>query len=263
VASITYGRRVIFTMETDFSEQEIKAALDFAFRAGVTNVDGNVSLRYDEMLNQTKITAFVLGGNAEDAVVIFDHNFEGLKDFITNGANFDPRENPGAPIAYKLNYLADKSNARMSFTTDYENKECERISQRVKVSLISITCEEATSTEGEIDAYGDIYAQGMLADGLGAQASLFHRTSSQRISIGKHDTYTGAMNEVIINVEPKAGGFIRLQGHLWDYDAIGANDDIGNSGRDIDFDLGWRNTYSVTLSGSGAREVLNFELQPI
>jgi thiol-activated cytolysin len=263
VASISYGRRVIFTMETDFSEKEIKAALDFAFSAGAVNVDGSVSLRYDEMLNQTKITAFVLGGDAADAVVIFDNNFEGLKEFITGGANFDPRENPGAPIAYKLNYMADKSNARMSFTTDYENKECERISQRVKVTLISISCDDTNEWEGEIDAYGDITAQGMLADGLGQPVSLFHRTSGESIAIDKNSTYTGIMNDVIINVDPRPTRFIRLTGHLRDRDGVGNDDDLGTQNKDIEFEIGWRNQYSLTLSGSGARATLSFQLQPI
>ena len=82
---------------------------------------------------KSKITAFILGGDAGTAAQTID-SYEALIDFIKTGGNYS-RESPGAPIAYKLSYLKDNSPARMSFTTDYEVKDCVRVSQKVKVTL--------------------------------------------------------------------------------------------------------------------------------
>ena len=68
VASITYGRRVVFTAESTAASSELKAALDFAYDGIGANVDVNARLSHEEVLNESTIKAFIVGGNADDAV---------------------------------------------------------------------------------------------------------------------------------------------------------------------------------------------------
>src|SRR5213076_2024967 len=118
-----------------YSAEEMSAALDFAYSGGV-DVKGDVSVTYKDILSQSKITAFILGGDAGTAVTTID-SYDKLIALIKSGGNYS-RESPGAPIAYKLNYLKDNSPARMSFTTDYDVKDCVRVSQKVRVTLNAI-----------------------------------------------------------------------------------------------------------------------------
>ena len=55
-------------------------------------------------------------------------------DFIRSGGDYS-KQSPGAPIAYKLSYLGTNKPARLSFTTDYQLKDCERVSQKIKATL--------------------------------------------------------------------------------------------------------------------------------
>ena len=71
-----------------------------------------------------------------------------LLDFIKTGGNYS-KESPGAPIAYKLNYLKDNSPARMSETTDYSMTTCDRVSQKVRVVLNSIAVDDAGGDSGD------------------------------------------------------------------------------------------------------------------
>ena len=71
VSSVTYGRMVLFTFESQYSAEEMSAALDFAYSGGV-DVKGDVSVTYKDIISQSKITAFILGGDAGSAVQTID-----------------------------------------------------------------------------------------------------------------------------------------------------------------------------------------------
>ncbi|MBW2276854.1 MAG: thiol-activated cytolysin family protein [Deltaproteobacteria bacterium] len=62
VQSITYGRRVIFTVETNESADKIKAALEAAYEASV-DVEAKLDVEYEKALEESTIRAFVLGGS--------------------------------------------------------------------------------------------------------------------------------------------------------------------------------------------------------
>src|SRR6266568_4306132 len=102
VSSITYGRMVIFTFESQYSGEEMKAALDFAYKGGI-DVSGSVSVSYKNIISSSKITAFVLGGDGGMAAQSID-SYDALMAFIKSGGNYS-KDSPGAPIAYKLAYL--------------------------------------------------------------------------------------------------------------------------------------------------------------
>ena len=93
VSSVTYGRMVVFTFESEYSAEEMGAALDFAYSGGV-DVSGDVSVTYKDIISNSKITAFILGGDAGSAVRTID-SYEALISFIKEGGNYS-RQSPGA-----------------------------------------------------------------------------------------------------------------------------------------------------------------------
>ncbi len=258
VSSITYGRLVVFTFESDYSAEEMNAALDFAYRGGV-DVSGNVSVSYKEIISNSKITAFILGGSGGDAARAID-SYESLMDFIRSGGNYS-KESPGAPIAYKLAYLADNSPARLSFTTDYESMQCERVSQRVRVTLESIRVDSAGGDwGGDLEIYGNIYVSAG-----GQTLQLFNRGSGSYAAIREGETwpYSGSISEVILPVAPKSGEEILVGASLKDYDPTSSNDNLGSETQSFLFDTGWRRSHTLYLTGDDARIEVVLRLEPI
>jgi thiol-activated cytolysin len=257
VSSVTYGRMVLFTFESQYSAEEMSAALDFAYSGGV-DVKGDVSVTYKDIISQSNITAFILGGDAGTAAQTID-SYESLINFIKSGGNYS-RQSPGAPIAYKLSYLKDNSPARMSFTTDYQVKDCVRVSQRVRVTLRSIAVDSAGGDSGaDLELYGLITAEGTN------RQMLFNKDASHYVQIHEGSVFgTGApLAEAVIDVSPRPGQAIRLHARLDDDDTLSSDDNIGDDVLVNPFETGWRKDVTMTLTGSGARVRVNFSLAPI
>lgn len=257
VSSVTYGRMVLFTFESEYSAQEMGAALEFAYSGGY-DVSGDVSVTYKDMISKSKITAFILGGDGGTAAQSID-SYEALMEFIKAGGNYS-KESPGAPIAYKLSYLKDNSPARMSATTDYEVKDCVRVTQRVRVTLNAIAVDSAGGDSGDdLELFGRIWVEGENI------ATLFDRNDGNYVRIREGQQFGAGtpIGEAIINVTPAAGQTIRLRGNLTDVDDLSPNDSIGNETVALPFETGWRKEATVTLTGDASRVRLVFSLAPI
>ena len=255
VSSVTYGRMVIFTFESEYSAEEMGAALDFAYSGGY-DVSGQVSVTYKDIISQSKITAFILGGDAGSAVKTID-SYDALIAFIKGGGNYS-RESPGAPIAYKLNYLKDNSPARMSETTDYDLKTCERVSQKVKVTLTSIAVDSAGGDSGsDLELYGNITAEGSAA------IVLLDKNSDNYVQIHEGSQFGQPIAEGILSVVPQAGHTIVLRANLKDQDTFSPDDTICSDTISLPFESGWRKDATVYCTGDSARVKVNFSLAPI
>jgi thiol-activated cytolysin len=256
VSSVTYGRMVLFTFESQYSAEEMSAALDFAYSGGI-DIRGDVSVTYKDIISQSRITAFILGGDAGTAAQTID-SYDALIAFIKTGGNYS-RQSPGAPIAYKLSYLKDNAPARMSFTTDYEVKDCVRVSQRVRVTLQSIAVDEAADAGDDLELYGRITAEGANL------ATLFDKDSDHWVRIHEGTVFgAGApIAEAVIDVSPRPGQSIRLYTRLTDEDSTSGDDNIGDDVVINPFETGWRKDVTMTLTGDGAHVRVRFSLTPI
>jgi thiol-activated cytolysin len=260
VSSVTYGRMVAFTFESKYSGEELGAALDFAYKGGV-DVSGSTSVKYKDILSSSKITAYLLGGSGGDAAMAID-GFDKLMEFIHTGGNYS-KDSPGAPIAYKLNYLKDGAPARMSFTQDYTVTECVRVNQKVKVTLKSIKVESAGG-----DAGNDLEILGQIAaTGRSGAAMLFNKGVGDYVVIKEGESYPqqGVISDLSLDVEPKLGKTISLSLQFWDYDPTSPNDDLSGGVQTIriPFEDGWRREVQFLLTGSSSRITVSLSLQPI
>jgi thiol-activated cytolysin len=255
VSSISYGRMVLFTFESEYSAEEMGAALEFAYSGGY-DVSGQVSVTYKDILSKSKITAFILGGNAATAVTTID-SYDKLVEFIKSGGNYS-KESPGAPIAYKLNYLKDNSPARMSYTTDYELKTCSRVSQKVRVVLNSIFVDSAGGDAGsDLELYGNITAQGSNA------LALYTKDSNNYATIREGSMFGQPIGEGILDVVPQAGQKLTFKANLKDEDDFSPDDTICSDSVEVAFETGWRRDVTVTCTGDDAQVRIQFSLSPI
>jgi thiol-activated cytolysin len=258
VSSVTYGRMVVFTFESEYSSEELGAALDFAYSGGV-DVSGDVSVTYKDILSKSKITAFILGGAGGAAAQTID-SYDALMDFLKSGGDYS-KDSPGAPIAYKLSYLKDNSPGRLSLTTDYSVTDCERIAQDIKVTLKSIRVEDAGGDAGDdLEIYGHIWAQS------NDTTSLFDRDGDSHVTIAQGRSWPDGnfISQQIVHVTPKPGNQILLGASLMDQDGfLNPDDDIGDVSITAPYELGWRRDIDLYLTGDDARTVVSISLEPI
>lgn len=113
VSTVTFGRLALFTIESEFSDTEVRAFLD----ASYADVSGSSSADFETLKSKSTMKVYVLGGSAGDAGFTIN-GFEDFKKYITEGGSFS-RESPGSPISYKLRYIHDNSIARVVFAASY------------------------------------------------------------------------------------------------------------------------------------------------
>ncbi|HKE19557.1 MAG TPA: thiol-activated cytolysin family protein [Kofleriaceae bacterium] len=260
VSSVTFGRVILFTFESSYSATELGAALDFVY-AGGADVSGDVSVTYRDIVSHSKITAYILGGSGGEAARSLG-SYDELIDFIQGGGDYS-RESPGAPIAYKLAYLADNEPARMSFTDDYEEKECQRVSQKIQVQLSKI---EVLSVGGEIGEGDGLEVFGAIqATGSASPIAVFDRGRDDRIEIKQGQSWPqgGEIVESVVDVEPQAGRVIELGAVLQDRDELLGDELLGDEQVAVPFETGWRRDVSIFLTGGGSQVVVTLTLAPI
>jgi thiol-activated cytolysin len=257
VSSVTYGRMVVFTFESEYSSEEMAAALEFAYSAGV-DVSGDVSVTYKEMLSRSRITAYILGGSGGEAARTID-SYDALIDFIKSGGDYS-KDSPGAPIAYKLNYLRDNAPARMSFTTDYQVKECERVSQKVKVTLEYVQVDsDGGDAGGDLELYGQVWVDAVTGE------TLLDKDPSTYVVVDEGMSWpqSGIIAEAVVDVVPQPGNEITLGADLSDYDPTSSDDWLGYETFYATFEIGWRRDVSLLLTGDDAVVEVVLHLEPI
>lgn len=257
VSSVTYGRTILFTFESQYSATELGAALDFAYRGGV-DVSGNVSVSYKEVLSRSNINAYILGGSGGEAAQAID-SFEALMDFIHSGGDYS-NQSPGSPIAYKLNYMRDNEPAKIALTEDFDVKDCTRVTQKVLVTLNNFEVEEAADSGDDLEIFGTVTAS------ANNEGTLFDRASEHHVGVSEGQTWpmSGNISEFVLEVTPEEGQIISLHADLYDKDGfLNGDDTLGNETVNISFETGWRRDVPIYLTGSGSVVKVNLSLQPI
>lgn len=149
VQSVTYGRRVLFAVESERSFTDVQASLEAAM-TGWLNGRAELDTADQELLSSASISGLIIGGNAEDgAGAVSVDDLDDIVDLIARGGAYGP-DQPGAPIAYRLAYL-DGRPAPLAFATDYVTSDCAPSRGSVVGALHRISRIDATTDE---DVYG-------------------------------------------------------------------------------------------------------------
>jgi hypothetical protein len=126
VHSVSYGRIIMFRMESNYEVSEVDFQGSFEYAAGKRSASGDVETKYKEILENSNITTIVIGGNAEvGASAVSAKNFGDLETIIKGKNAVYSRDNPGVPISYTVRYLKDNTLAKLGESTDYKVINCE------------------------------------------------------------------------------------------------------------------------------------------
>lgn len=259
VSSIGYGRQVIFTFESSLAKEELAAALDFAYHGGA-EVGGQTSLTHSEVLSHTHMTAFILGGDAGEGSSVAIGDYDMLAQFITRGGNYS-RSSPGAAIAYKLSYVRDNAPVVVSYGSNYSQRTCSRVTQRLRVVLQKLTVDNAGGdVGGDLEIFGTVGARG---SGATQELVAWPAASYVQVAAGQSFPPSGTISEAIVPVRPQAGSSLVIETSLLEADAV-SNDSFGERvTTSLPFESGWRRTVNVQRS-SGAQAIsLQLSLSPV
>jgi hypothetical protein len=118
VASVVYGRIMMFSLSSSESTESIKSALQAQFSGVVAS--GSVNTAYSSLLSDASTTFNVVtvGGSAANAEELIQTG-DPSKFFDS-----DPAISTGVPISYVVRNLSNNSVAAVSQTTDYSVKSC-------------------------------------------------------------------------------------------------------------------------------------------
>ncbi|WP_375605430.1 thiol-activated cytolysin family protein [Flavobacterium davisii] len=128
ISSVTYGRLYTLVYESDESSFEMEQALNFAYKNPAATISVDQKSKYSTTLQNTKVYAKQLGGNAagglDAAFGAFAGNFEKVRDFVVNGAEVS-KDNPGYPIEYTAVNIESNLDATHNVNGVSTYSECE------------------------------------------------------------------------------------------------------------------------------------------
>lgn len=277
VSSITYGTRYYLGISSDFSSEELNAALQASFNGAATDVDGSVSLSTKEIMQNSTIN-FVTVGATPDQITNFgvvigaDDPFAEIKKFMGNGDNFSAA-NIGEPLTFTMRHLSDNSITALAFSGTSEVQTCERISQNIRTTLnrISVSGANDTGGAGALELFGNVFAIGL------AQQTLLSLPASQSISVDDDEPFigNGAQFQKVVKIDPRnPAAKVKLVADFIE-DDLNNDDDIAFTSIDIDrssegsdssgsfLGQGFSGQYSIVIPSSEGTITVVFDLKPI
>lgn len=185
VSTVTFGRMALFTIESEYSETEVRAFLS----ASYAGVSGSVSTAFDQLKSKSTMKVYILGGSGGDAGATIN-GFEDFKNYIIAGGNFS-KTSPGAPISYKLRYIKDNSIGKIVFAASYPIvtaiPRTDNLVYDVTAFLERLEA-HGSDAGGNLELYGAVYAWPQSL-GEGVKVNHFPYGSGSWLSVSESGTY--------------------------------------------------------------------------
>ncbi|GGJ39106.1 thiol-activated cytolysin family protein [Deinococcus roseus] len=217
VSSIAYGRMVAVSMESNYTEDQMTAALEASYSGLFASATGRFKTDLKEVLQESSIEVKVLGGDEESAKRLIRSGQ--FADYF--GVQSTPIET-FRPISYTLRYIGNNDVAAVNKTTDFEIKECSASSVRLKPQFrFTLVVPDDKNYD---DLYGSITVNGK---------SIYEVEENRNSPVYPMQTVQlGALPDLNVNFDQDQ--FIRINGLLMDHDS-GPNDRVGHW--DLNFNL--------------------------
>jgi Thiol-activated cytolysin len=116
VSSVTYGRMLLVLVTADTASETLKLALKAKYD---TVADGKLRSEYDELLSQSTVRIFSVGSTGTLDLGVLQNPLAELNAYLRDGIGFS-KDNPGAPITFRVNYIGNLADAKVSQTIDYQ-----------------------------------------------------------------------------------------------------------------------------------------------
>ena len=132
IESVTYGRQFYLLIESTASRTELAASVEASFSAAVSSGSLGVDVDYVQDLENVRINAYAVGGDAADALGAITTDFDTLKDFLAVGGTIDT----GVPLSYKVHSLAQRDKVvSVKVATTYDVTTCTPVGESFDAPL--------------------------------------------------------------------------------------------------------------------------------
>ncbi|HRI03158.1 MAG TPA: thiol-activated cytolysin family protein [Pyrinomonadaceae bacterium] len=122
VSSVSYGRVMIFQMQTEKSVSAAEAEEALKYAAGLVTASGNQKAVYDNILAGAEITGTMFGAGGQ--VTTETIRAGSISAWIKGKAMTYSKANAGVPVSYTVNFLKDNAVAKVGTTTQYNAEDC-------------------------------------------------------------------------------------------------------------------------------------------
>lgn len=228
VASMSYGRMVLYTIESNRSETEINAAFNAVLNSG----GGSVDASYEEIIEESNVKALVIGGSGADAAQTINGPSE-VYSFIAAGGEYS-KDSPGAPLAYKLRFIKKGTPvARVVLTSEYQIRTCEFTSPTYRLEVDYVKCNDCPEV-GDPDIYGNLTAQAYKSGAKQNPAAVWSRSRSNPLEVKKNQKYSLGITKQVTLYRPNYGtDYIRVSGWIKERDGASDDDDFGSDSENV------------------------------
>jgi Thiol-activated cytolysin len=129
IQSVDYGRVMVLSMSSSYSEQTMERAFRAAVSAWTVSANASLDEQTKEVIRNSWFDAYVIGGSSEAGGKLLSaapgpEGPKAIAEWIEKGASYDPAKSPGAIISYKVRYLADREVAGAFYETDWTQNDC-------------------------------------------------------------------------------------------------------------------------------------------
>ena len=150
VSSVSYGMMALVFIETDYSFEEMKWAMDASYNAIVS---GSVELdmKTQQIMQSSTIKTVVYGGSTAGLKEL-ETGYNGFLNVIGASKDFNARS-PGVPLVYRFRHLSDNTLALITLTSQYTLSVPLRLMQPVRITVDSFNCTKADDegTDNDVD----------------------------------------------------------------------------------------------------------------
>ncbi len=191
VSNIKYGTKLILNVESDYSLDEVQAALNFKYNALVTKVNAEMSLKTRSVLKNMHTTVITLGEHPSD---LYLNNLISNPDDTKAFAKAYSYDKINAytqlyPLSYTLKFVDDQKIAGIETYAKYKQQTCRKMSNIMRFEFKDIYVVESDDSSGGEDlkgwmkikpwAYGEkvIFNQQFQDDVEGGDAPIILKTN--------------------------------------------------------------------------------------
>jgi len=159
ISSVTYGRIFYLLVESTSKKTEISGSINASLTSGIAG--GEIKGKYINELENIRVKAYAIGGDAGSAIRAVTKDFEALKNFLAEGGNI----RTGAPLSYNLRSVASNKVVKNKVATEYDVKDCIPLEETFGKPLIWFLAEDRA-----VQRSGDSVMTWMDASGHGSDA---------------------------------------------------------------------------------------------
>lgn len=124
ISSVTFGRIFYLLIESTQSADSVAASINLSFSGALGKFTDTTTAKYVDRLDSLHVTAYALGGDANQALRAVTTSFDSLKAFLAEGGSIKT----GLPISYVVRSVRRPEKiVKVGLNTQYDVRDCRPI----------------------------------------------------------------------------------------------------------------------------------------